>query len=206
MIVVGLTGGIATGKSTVARILAEAGAEVIDADVIARQVVAKGRPAWKKIVAHFGATVLRSDGEIDRPRLAAVVFADTARKLILNRLVHPYVRRQIARILVSLRSTRPDAVVVLDIPLLFEAGMHRNLSEIIVVYAPQSEQHRRLTRRDNLSPKAAADRIRSQMPIEEKCRRATSVIDNSGSRQHTRRQTLNLFRQLQAKTATRPRN
>jgi len=200
MLVAGLTGGIATGKSTVTQILADAGVEIIDADVIARRVVAKGQPAWKKIVAHFGGTVLRPDGEIDRPRLAALVFSNTARKLRLNRLVHPYVRRRITEALARLRSDQPDAVVVLDIPLLFEAGMHRGLEEIIVVYAPESEQRRRLIQRDHLSVKEAAARIRSQMPIEEKRRRATVVIDNSGSRKQTRRQTMNLLRTLAART------
>jgi len=199
MIVAGLTGGIGTGKSTVAQTLAKAGAEIIDADVIARQVVAKGRPAWKKIVADFGGIVLRPDGEIDRNRLATLVFLNTARKLALNRIVHPYVRRQIAATLRELRSRRPEAVVVMDIPLLFEAGMNRNLDEIIVVYAPESEQRRRLIQRDGLHPQQAGARIRSQMPIEEKRRRATVVIDNSGSREQTRRQTLKLYRELRAK-------
>jgi dephospho-CoA kinase len=200
MIVVGLTGGIASGKSTVAKMLAGAGAEVVDADDIARRAVGKGRPAWKKIVCRFGGVVLRPDGEIDRPRLAAMVFGDTGRKLTLNRIVHPYVRKQIAADLNRLRTSRPEAVVVLDIPLLFEAGMHRGLAEIIVVYAPQSEQYRRLMQRNHLSPQEAAARIRSQMPIEEKRRRATVVIDNSGSREQTRRQTLALYRELKARS------
>jgi dephospho-CoA kinase len=200
MIVVGLTGGIASGKSTVAKMLADAGAEVVDADDIARRAVGKGRPAWKKIVCRFGGVVLRPDGEIDRPRLAAMVFGDTGRKLTLNRIVHPYVRKQIAADLARLRTSRPEAVVVLDIPLLFEAGMHRGLAEIIVVYAPQSEQYRRLMQRNHLSPQEATARIRSQMPIEEKRRRATVVIDNSGSREHTRRQTLALYRDLKARS------
>lgn len=204
MIVAGLTGGIATGKSTVAKIFARAGAEVVDADAIARRLVAKGRPGWKKVVTHFGGTILRADGEIDRPRLAAMVFSNTTRKLTLNRLIHPYVRRQIAGILAQLRANRPDTVVILDIPLLFEAGMNRKLEEIIVVYAPESEQYRRLIRRDHLGPKAAWARIRSQMPIQEKCRRATVVIDNSGSRENTRRQTLKLYRTLRAKIRTSP--
>jgi dephospho-CoA kinase len=204
MIVVGLTGGIASGKSTVAKILADAGADVVDADDIARRAVGKGRPAWKKIVGRFGGVVLRPDGEIDRPRLAAMVFGDTGRKLTLNRIVHPYVRKQIAADLNRLRTSRPEAVVVLDIPLLFEAGMHRGLAEIIVVYAPQSEQYRRLMQRNHLSPQEASARIRSQMPIEEKRRRATVVIDNSGSREHTRRQTLALYRKLKARSGAVP--
>ncbi len=196
MITVGLTGGIATGKSTVARILREAGAHVIDADRIAREAVGRGRPAWRDIVDHFGKGVLRPDGEIDRARLGDIIFNDPDQQAALNRIVHPRVFTDIETRRARIAETAPRAVVVLDIPLLFEAGNRRDLAEIIVVYAPQRVQLTRLMARDGLSERDALARIRSQMPIEEKKKRATRVIDNSGDLAATRRQALALYREL----------
>ncbi len=196
MITVGLTGGIATGKSTVARILREAGAHVIDADRIAREAVGRGRPAWRDIVEHFGKGVLRPDGEIDRARLGNIIFNDPDQQAALNRIVHPRVFADIEARRARIAETAPHAVVVLDIPLLFEAGSRRNLAEVIVVYAPEPVQLARLMQRDGLSRRDALARIRSQMPIEEKRQRATRVIDNSGDLAATRRQALAVYRDL----------
>ncbi len=196
MITVGLTGGIATGKSTVARILREAGAHVIDADRIAREVVGRGRPAWRDIVEHFGKEVLRPNGEIDRARLGDIIFNDPEQQAALNRIVHPRVFADIEAQRARIAETAPHAVVVLDIPLLFEAGNHRDLAEVIVVYAPEPVQLARLMQRDGLSRRDALARIHSQMPIEEKKKRATRVIDNSGDLADTRRQALAVYRDL----------
>ncbi len=196
MITVGLTGGIATGKSTVARILRGAGARVIDADRIAREVVGRGRPAWRDIVEHFGEGMLRPDGEIDRARLGDIIFNDPGEQAALNRIVHPRVFADIEAQRARIAETAPRAVVILDIPLLFEAGSRRDLDEIIVVYAPEPVQLARLMKRDGLSRRDALARIRSQMPIEEKKKRATRVIDNSGDLAVTRRQALAVYREL----------
>jgi dephospho-CoA kinase len=198
MIVAGLTGGIATGKSTVAAIFEEAGARLIDADRIARDVVRKGTSAYRDIVAHFGMDVLLGDGAIDRKRLAAIVFNDPAAQRALEDIVHPQVKREVDRRLGLIRRQAPEALVILDIPLLFEAGMQGGLDAIIVVYAPERLQIERLMVRDGLTEPEAFARIRAQMPIESKKALATRVIDNSGSRERTRAQTLEIYRQLAA--------
>lgn len=196
MQVIGLTGGIATGKSTVSAMLKRAGALVIDADRIARAVVKKGLPAYREIVDHFGLGVLLPDGEINRDALGDIIFNDPQKKQLLNRIVHPRVKKEVNRQLKLIETTHSKAVAILDIPLLIEAGMHNDLSEIIVVYAPQHMQIKRLMQRDRISEADALARVRSQMPIEEKKQQATIVIDNSGTIENTRRQTLDIFKRL----------
>lgn len=196
MQVIGLTGGIATGKSTVSAILENAGAVIIDADRIARRVVKKNLPAYRQIVAQFGESVLLPDGEINRTALGNLIFNDSRKKQLLNSIVHPHVRRETDRQLRHIAKNNPNALVILDIPLLLEAGMRKDLSEVIVVYAPEHIQIRRLMERDHISQEDALTRIRSQMPIEEKKSFATMVIDNSGSIESTRKQTLEIFQRL----------
>ena len=196
MIVAGLTGGIATGKSTVAAIFEEAGARLIDADRIARDAVRKGAPAYHDTVAHFGEAVLQGDGEIDRKSLAAVIFNDPAEQRSLERIVHPQVKQEITRRLDRIRRETPDALVIVDVPLLFESGMDRGLAVAIVVYVPEQIQLERLMARDALTQPEALARIRAQMPIEKKKSLATLVIDNSGSLERTRDQTLEVYRRL----------
>jgi dephospho-CoA kinase len=198
MIVAGLTGGIATGKSTVAAIFEEAGARLIDADRIAREVVRKGSSAHRDIVAHFGRDVLLGDGEIDRRRLAAIVFNDPAAQRALEDIVHPQVKRDVDRRVDLIGRQAPEAIVILDIPLLFEAGMQGGLDAVILVYASERLQLERLMARDGLTEPEALARIRAQMPIESKKALATRVIDNSGSREQTREQTLEVYRLLAA--------
>ncbi|MBW2355699.1 MAG: dephospho-CoA kinase [Deltaproteobacteria bacterium] len=164
MKLVGLTGGIASGKSTVSRLLAEAGARIIDADVLARQAVEPGQPAFAAVVEHFGSG-------------AAVAHAMAAR-------------------LAEIEATAPESTVVLDVPLLFEAGMDAGLDLVVVVDAPEAVQLERLMKRSGLSRADALARIRSQMPMAEKRRRADVVIDNSGSLASTRSQVLALWRRL----------
>ena len=199
MVIAGLTGGIATGKSTVSEILATAGAIVIDADQIARDLVKKEFPAWNKIVSHFGPNVLQPNGEINRSALGDIIFNDPDKKEILNRIVHPYVRKEQDMQLEKIKKNQPDAVVILDVPLLVEAGWDKGLSEVIVVYAPEHIQLKRLIQRDRLSEAEALSRIRSQMPIEEKKTRASIVIDNSGTKAMTRKSTVKVYRYLKKK-------
>jgi dephospho-CoA kinase len=199
VIVAGLTGGIATGKSTVAAVFEEAGARLIDADRIAHDAVRKGAPAYHEIVAHFGTGVLLEDGEIDRRRLAAVIFNDPVEQRAIEHIVHPQVKQEIARRLDLIRQETPDAVVVLDVPLLFETGMYREYDAVLVVYIPEQLQLARLVTRDGLTAGEALARIRSQMAIEKKKSLATHVIDNSGSIEDTRAQALQIYRQLAGK-------
>lgn len=199
MQVIGLTGGIATGKSTVSAILENAGALIIDADRIAREAVKKGQPAYREIVEHFGETVLLPDGEINRSVLGDIIFNAPGKKQLLNKIVHPYVRKETHRQLQQIGRTEPNAIVILDIPLLIEAEMDKDLSEVIVVYVPEQIQIERLMQRDGISEADALARVRSQMPIEEKKEKATIVVDNSGSKENTRRQTLKIFQRLKDK-------
>ena len=193
MKVIGLTGGIATGKSTVSRMLAAAGAHVVDADQLAREVVEPGQPAWEAIVEHFGRGILLADRRIDRERLGDMVFHDPAKKALLDRIVHPAVFDAMARRLARLEKEDPGGVAILDIPLLFETGKERGLDEVVLVYAPEAVQRERLMRRNGLSFEAAEARINAQMPIEEKRRRAAVVIDNSGDLEATRKQVERLW-------------
>ena len=196
MQVIGLTGGIATGKSTVCAILEDAGAVIIDADRIARKLVKKNLPAYRQIVDTFGESILRPDGEINRKALGDLIFNDPRKKQLLNKIVHPQVAKETDRQLKHIEKSNPHALVILDIPLLLESGMHRDLSEVIVVYAPEHIQIKRLMERDHISQENAMARIRSQMPIEEKKKLATIVIDNSGTLERTRKQALDIFQRI----------
>ena len=196
MQVIGLTGGIATGKSTVCAILENAGAVIIDADRIARKLVKKNLPAYRQIVDTFGKSILLPDGEINRTALGDLIFNDPRKKQLLNKIVHPQVGKETDRQLKRIEKSNPHALVILDIPLLLESGLHKNLSEVIVVYTPEHIQINRLMQRDHISQENALARIRSQMPIEEKKKLATIVIDNSGMLEDTRKQTLEIFQRL----------
>jgi dephospho-CoA kinase len=173
VVIAGLTGGIASGKSTVSAVLAEAGARVIDADRIAREAARKGTAVHADIVAHFGRDILLPNGEIDRQRLGDIVFNDPVEKQVLEGLIHPWVREETARRLEHIRSEAPNAVVILDVPLLFEAGMHHGLEEVIVVVAPEAAT-RALMARD-LPPAEALAHIRPR------CRLSTKRLWPPGS-------------------------
>lgn len=198
MPIAGLTGGIATGKSTVAAMLQAAGAVIIDADVIAHAVIRQGRPAWGRIVEHFGPDVLLPEGEIDRGRLGDIIFKDARQKEVLNGIVHPEVFREMEAQIRAAASDRPGAVIILDVPLLIETGMQAALNTVILVYSPEAVQIQRLMARDHLSATDALARVRSQMPIEEKRRLAGIIIDNSGTIAATRARTLEVYQRLNA--------
>jgi len=179
MLLAGLTGGIATGKSTVSRLFVECGARLIDADVLAREVVAPGRPALQQIVESFGREVLRPDGTLDRDRLGKAVFGDPAQLEKLNAIVHPYVavaQEQRSR---EIAGKEPHAVIVYDAALLIEAGAHKRMDKTIVVTADEQTQLARLRARDHLSAEEAGRRIATQMPLAEKAKVADYVIDGT---------------------------
>ncbi len=206
MIIAGLTGGIASGKSTAAAIFEKAGATIIDADMIARQVVIPGRPAWRAIRDVFGKAVLNPDGSVNRGLLGEWVFNKPLLRRQLERIIHPHVYDRIESQINRLRQARPNAVVIQDIPLLFETGIFRDFAEIIVVYTPPVLQLRRLMQRDAMGIEAARARIGAQMPIGEKCRRATMVINNSGDPAAMRAQVLKIYGDLagRAQSMTSP--
>lgn len=196
MIIVGLTGGIASGKTTVASIFRSQGALIVDADIIARQVVAPGEPSWRAIRDLFGEAVLYADGTINRPLLGKWVFNNPGLRGQLEKIVHPLVRARMNAEVDHIRQTKPRAVVVQDIPLLFESRMTGGLAEVIVVYAPVALQLQRLVRRDGIGIPDAQARITAQLPIEEKCRRATIIINNSGDPAETMDQALKVYADL----------
>jgi dephospho-CoA kinase len=195
--ILGLTGGIATGKSTVASMLRERNIPVIDADQIARQVVEPGKPAYRAIVEHFGKQILLPDGTLDRKKLGEIIFSNEAERQVLNSIVHPEVRKMIReQAEQAIRAGEP--IIVMDIPLLFESKLRHMVDKVVVVYVPFDVQVRRLMERDDSSEEQALKRIRAQMPIEDKREMADYVIDNQGSREETERQVEQLLAKIKA--------
>ena len=198
MLLVGLTGGIASGKSTVSAMLAERGAEVIDADRIAREIVMPGLPAWCKIRDHFGPAVLFADGTIDRLALADIVFADKAKLALLNEITHPPIFERIAERLEDLGPK--DVVVVLDAALLLETGGGAGTDLVVVVHSPKEIQLERLAAK-GMDQRRAEARIGAQLDPAERLRRADVVIDNDGSLEDLARQVDELWDDLQRRLA-----
>ncbi|BDG81036.1 dephospho-CoA kinase [Bacillus subtilis] len=186
-LVIGLTGGIASGKSTVANMLIDKGITVIDADIIAKQAVEIGMPAYRQIIDEFGEDILLENGDIDRRKLGALVFTNEQKRLALNSIVHPAVREEMLKRRDESIANQ-ETFVVLDIPLLFESKLESLVDKIIVVSVTKELQLERLTKRNQLTVEEALSRIRSQMPLEEKVSRADNVIDNSGTREETKQQ------------------
>jgi len=183
----------------VAGFLAQAGAAIIDADKIAHSVVRKGQSAWEKIVAHFGEAVLNPGGEINRVLLGDIIFKDKEQKAVLNGIVHPEVFKEMSRQIDDAAAARPGEVIILDVPLLIESGMHASMAEVVLVYTPQAVQLRRLMERDGINEADARARIDSQMPIEDKRAHATIIIDNSADLDATRARSFEVYRELKDK-------
>lgn len=198
MFVIGLTGGVATGKSTVARMLAELGAAVVDADAVARRVVEPGLPAWEALRAAFGPGILHEDGRVDRRALARLAFGRADNLDKLNRATHPFIRAELERHLAALAAAGTP-VAVLDVPLLFEADLTAMVDEVWVVVCDRAAQVARLVARSDLTEEEAEARIDSQLPLEEKARRADVVIDNGGTLAETRRQVRAAWERLRAR-------
>lgn len=187
MLNVGLTGSIACGKSTVARMFVEKGAFHIDFDRLAHQVEEPDQPAWSRIVDCFGPGILNPDRTINRARLGAIVFEDAEKLAALNGIVHPEVFTAWHRRLDEIRQVRPDAIVISDVPLLIEAGMQSLVDIVVLVYVSPEEQIRRLVNRDRCSRREAQARFASQMSIDAKRQHAHIVIDNQGSVEETQK-------------------
>ncbi len=198
MVLVGLTGGIATGKSTVARMFKRCGAIVIDADELAREVVKPGKPAWREIVNTFGKTVLNPDRTLNRHALGAIVFPDKTKLRQLERIIHPRVAREQARLTRQAARKNPDAIVIYDVPLLFEAGIDKRVDKIIVVTTDKETQIARLKKRNAFSRAEAIRRIRNQMPLTHKVRRADFVLEGTLKPASLRQAVHALIRRLHA--------
>lgn len=197
MILIGLTGGVATGKSTVAKMFEQCGAVVIDADQLARLVVQPGKPAWRDIVHRFGKSVLNPDRTINRHTLGAIVFRHPTKRRTLERIIHPRVAREQMRLTREARRTNPKAIVIYDVPLLFEAGIDERVDRTIVVTADQETQIARLKKRNGLTRAEALRRIKSQMPLAMKRRRADYVLDGTREQAMVGRDVRRLFTDLQ---------
>ena len=193
--VVGLTGGIASGKSTVSRMLGELGVPVVDADVLARQIVEPGRPAYRAIVREFGRGVLQADGTLDRKKLGQQVFSDPVKLSRLNALTHGRIAYA-ARRAVAAHIAAGAKLVVYDAALIVEQGVQRKLDALVVVSVPEQTQLSRLMERDHLGATAARQRLAAQLPLATRLAAATHVIDNSGTPEQTRSQVLQLWKQL----------
>jgi dephospho-CoA kinase len=188
MLLVGLTGGIASGKSVVAARLGEHGAVVIDADAIAREVVEPGTPALARIAEEFGPGVIAADGSLDRPALGAIVFGDPAKLAVLNGITHPAVRELSHRRFAEAGEADPDAVVVYDVPLLTEARGKDEFDTVVVVSAPEEMRIERMVTHRGMTRDEAEKRIRAQVPEEQRLALADHVIDASGTLEQTLRQ------------------
>ena len=196
MILVGLTGGVATGKSTVAKMFKQCGAAVINADLLARQVVEPGKPAWRAIVKLFGRTVLNQDRSLDRQILGSIVFHNPKKRRQLERIIHPRVAREQQRLVHRIAKRKPHAVVIYEVPLLFEAGVDKRVDKIIVVTVDRNTQIARLSKRNGLSRAEALRRIKSQMPLAKKIQQADHVLNGTLSRPSLRKQVGQLFNSL----------
>lgn len=204
-LLVGLTGSIATGKSTVSRMFAHLGARVLDADLLAREVVMPGQPAYLKIVEEFGQGVVQEDGTLDRKALGAIVFAEPARRKRLEEITHPAIAARQQRILSVLDEEAFEGIVIWDVALLFETGGVAKMDRVVVVATDPETELGRLMTRDGMAEADARARIASQIPVAEKAKRAHYVIDNSGDRAQTEGQVKVVYEALLGELAARLR-
>lgn len=196
MILVGLTGGVATGKSTVAKMFKRCGAYIINADLLAHAVVEPGKPAWRAIAKMFGKTVLNPDRTVNRQALGSVVFQNPSKLRRLEQIIHPRVAREQARLTKQAGHEDPEAVVIYDVPLLFEAGIDARVDKVIVVTADRDTQISRLKNRNGFTRADAIRRIRSQMPLRQKAAAADYVLDGTALRPRLLAQVRRLYREL----------
>jgi dephospho-CoA kinase len=196
MLTVALSGGIASGKSIVARVLEDLGCYIHHADIIAHELTAPERPAWREVVNHFGQNILNEDRTINRARLAKIVFEDRDERRFLNQLLHPLVLEKKKEVIQALRREGRYKIFVSEAALTIEAGFADFFDKVVIVYCKKEIQVKRLMDRDNISRKEALKKIRAQMRPEKKLKYADYVIDSSGSIESTVEQTERVFRQL----------
>lgn len=191
----GLTGGIASGKSTVAEWFHELGCDIIDADQVARAIVRPGKPALREIAARFGKEILLPDQELDRKKLAEIIFSDNTAKTALDAITHPIILAEMQRKTAEI-GKKTNGVIIWDVPLLFEAGFAQYVDVSVLVYTPVEIQLERLMRRDGISSADALKRIDSQMPLHQKQELATITINNSGTILEVKEQVSLVYQQL----------
>jgi|TARA_B100001964_G_scaffold50429_1_gene56813 dephospho-CoA kinase len=196
MLLIGLTGGIASGKTTVSNMFVKLGAHLIDADVIARDVVKPDKPAWKEIVSAFGESVLDDKKEIIREKLAAAIFNSPEKRKQLEAITHPRIIEEENRLINEIRKNNKPGIIILDAALLIEAGHHNRVDKLIVVYLNKNTQIKRLRKRDSLSFADAKKRLDSQMSLNEKVNLANYVIDNGKSTDESEKQVSQIYKKL----------
>ncbi len=196
MLIVGLTGGVASGKTVVSQALKEEGAYIIDADQIARELVQPHQPAWSELIRAFGQEILQEDGSIQRKKLADKVFVDPRQRKLLNQILHPRIKKEMDRRTKEIGERDPQAIVVIDAPLMVELGDHREMDKLIVVASTQTQQIERLKDRDGTNTQEALRIVSSQMPLEEKLKFADYVIRNEGSMEETKKRAKEVFQEL----------
>ncbi|MBW1820510.1 MAG: dephospho-CoA kinase [Deltaproteobacteria bacterium] len=195
-VVVGLTGGIASGKSTVSDMLEKLGAPLIDFDLIARQVVEPGTHGLEAIANYFGKQILTEDGTLDRKKLSEIVFQDFEKRKKLESFIHPPIYEEFFKQIGAIATKDPDAVIQVSIPLLIELNMQNAFDNLIIVYVSQKTQVERLVQRDGISIKEATNILKSQLPIDEKVGFANFVINNENSVEETKKQVDKVWREL----------
>ncbi len=193
---VAVTGGIASGKSAVSKMLEELGAPIIDYDVIARHIVEPGKPAWKDIVSCFGEYVLKEDRQIDRKRLSEIVFRDPEKRRQLERFTHPRIIEEGDRQADAIAARDPKAIIQVAVPLLIEIQIQDRFHKVLLVYAPREMQIERLMKRDGITKEAAESILDAQLPIDEKLRYADFVVHNEGTLEETRKQVEKVWEEL----------
>jgi len=197
-LLVGLTGGIASGKSIVAEMFQSLGAHIIDADRIGREIMVPGTDAYERVVDAFGKEILKGDLTIDRKILGGIVFGNPEKLRLLNECTHSFIFREMAWQVGKIREKNPDALIIVDVPLLIETNIQNIFDKIIVVYSDETAQMKRLQERDGLSDSEARKRIASQMPLKEKSTYADFVVHNDKGLEDTRRQVEEVYKKLSA--------
>ena len=196
MKVIGITGGFKSGKTTVAHILSNLGARVIDTDKLAHRALLSGTETYRRIVKGFGKRILNENDRIDRRKLARVVFNDNKKLKLLNNIIHPYVKKELKKKLLEIKRDNPNAIVVVEVPLLFEAGMQQIMDKIIVVSASKNKQIERAKKDMSLSEDEIKKRIGAQMPMSKKKELADLEVDNNGSIEKTKRQIEKIWEEI----------
>lgn len=196
MLIVGLTGGIGSGKTTVSKMLEEEGAYLIDADEIARELVHPCTAAWHELIRAFGKEILEEDGSIRRKKLAAKVFSDPSQRNRLNEILHPRIKKEMKQRAKEVGEEHPEAIVVIDAALLVELGEYQEMDKVVVVTSQETQQIERVREREGASEEEARRILSSQMPLEEKLKVADFIIRNEGSLEETRSRVKEVFQEL----------
>lgn len=203
MLIVALTGGIGSGKSTVARMFKDEGAHLIDFDYLARLVVEPDKPAWREIIDYFGPKILSYDRTLNRSALAKIIFSDDKSRKILESFTHPRIFEERDILIKAIKEKDPSSIVIIDFPLLFELGLNKKFDKVILVYVKRDVQLKRIIKRDGLEKEELEKRFKSQIPIEEKRSLSDYIINNEGKLNNTKDQVRKVMNELKELAKTR---